>query len=166
VTSSSKAVQSTVCARGSATRVRGQVAQVESNQGQPLTVQLGSVLRGEEAASQCSTWRSGTTTRSTRFLSSKFQLAPGSLLCQGGQGVLGQGRQVEVADIFDVRFNFGLLATISPGEEQTVHGLLGARQGSQVPVEGHALGMAGLTGIARETYGFHHDGGERHHHIY
>jgi hypothetical protein len=56
---------STVCARGSAVRVRGQVAQVVSNRGQPLTIQLGSVLRSEEAAPQCSTWRSGTTTRST-----------------------------------------------------------------------------------------------------
>jgi hypothetical protein len=42
-------------------------ADVGSNRGQPLTVQLGGVLRSEEAASQCSTWRSGTTTRSTRF---------------------------------------------------------------------------------------------------
>jgi hypothetical protein len=49
--------------------------------------------------------------------------------------VLGRGRQVEVGNIFDIRFNFGLLATISPGEDQTVHGLLSARQGSQVPVE-------------------------------
>jgi hypothetical protein len=48
-------------------RVRGQAAQVGSNRGQPLTVQLSSVLRSEEAATQCSTWRSGTTTRSTRF---------------------------------------------------------------------------------------------------
>jgi hypothetical protein len=30
--------------------------------GQPLTVQLSLVLRGKEATSQCSTWRSSTTT--------------------------------------------------------------------------------------------------------
>jgi hypothetical protein len=48
-------------------RVRGQAAQVGSDRGQPFTVQLGGVLRGEEATSQCGTWRSGTTTRSTRF---------------------------------------------------------------------------------------------------
>jgi hypothetical protein len=59
--------------------------------------------------------------------------------------VLGRGRQVEVGDIFDVQFNFGLLATKSPGEEQAVHSLLRARQGGQVPVEGHADGFTGLT---------------------
>jgi hypothetical protein len=73
--------------------------------------------------------------------------------------VLGQGWQIEVGDIFDVRFNFWLLASKSPGEKQTVHDLLCARQGSQVPVEGHADGITGLTGVVRKTDGFCHDGG-------
>jgi hypothetical protein len=45
-------------------------------------------------------------------------------------------------------------------------GFLLARQGSQVPVEGHADGIAGLAGVVCKTYVFRHDGGERHHHIY
>jgi hypothetical protein len=67
---------------------------------------------------------------------------------------------------FDVLFNFRLLATISPGEEQTVHGLLRARQGNQVPVEDHANGIAGLACVLRETHGFCHDGGKRHHYVH
>jgi hypothetical protein len=74
-------------------------------------------------------------------------------------GVLGRGRQGQVGHILDVRFNFGFLAAVSPGEEQAVHGLLCAGQGSQVPVEGHADGITGLAGILRKTDGFRHDGG-------
>jgi hypothetical protein len=80
--------------------------------------------------------------------------------------VLGRGRQVEVGNIFDMRFDIRLLATKSPGEEQAVHGLLRARQGGQVPVEGHADGVTGLAGVVRETDGLHHDGGEGHHYVH
>jgi hypothetical protein len=73
--------------------------------------------------------------------------------------VLVRGRQIEVGNIFDVRFNFQLLATKSPGEKQAVHGLLRARQGSQVPVEGHADGVTRLAGVVCETDGICHDGG-------
>jgi hypothetical protein len=77
--------------------------------------------------------------------------------------VLGRGRKVKVGDIFDLGFNIRLLATISPGEKQAVHGLLRARQGGQVLVEGHADGVTGLASIVCETDGFHHDGRKRHH---
>jgi hypothetical protein len=73
--------------------------------------------------------------------------------------VLGRGRQGQVGHILDVRFNFGLLAAVSPGDEQAVHGLLRAGQGSQVPVEGNADGITGLAGIVREIDGLCHDRG-------
>jgi hypothetical protein len=72
--------------------------------------------------------------------------------------VLGRDWKIEVGDIFDLRFDIRLLATISPGEKQAVHCLLRARQGSQVPVEGQADGVTGLASVVRETDGFRHDG--------
>jgi hypothetical protein len=73
--------------------------------------------------------------------------------------VLGRGRQSEVGYIFDVQFNFRLLAAVSPGEEQTEQSLLRAGQGSQVLVEGHAYGITGLAGVVCKTDGLRHDGG-------
>jgi hypothetical protein len=72
--------------------------------------------------------------------------------------MFGRGRQGQVGNIFDVQFDLGLLAAVPPGEEQAVHGLLCAKQGSQVPVECDADGITGLTGVVRETDGLRHDG--------
>jgi hypothetical protein len=57
--------------------------------------------------------------------------------------VLGRGRQGQVSHIFDVRFDLGLLRAVPAGEEQAVHGLVRAGQGSQVSVEGDADGITG-----------------------
>jgi hypothetical protein len=45
-------------------------------------------------------------------------------------------------------------------------GLLRARQGSQVPVEGHADGITGIASVVRETDEFCHDGGKKHDYVH
>jgi hypothetical protein len=78
----------------------------------------------------------------------------------------GRGWQGQFSHIHDRVPHLRVLAAVVAGEEQAVHGLLRAGQGSQVPVGGNPHGLTGVAGIVCKIDGLCHDGSKGNHYVH